>query len=93
MTEEEARDIAVSGLTYIAEDPEQLSRFLALTGVDPGGIRTAVREPAFLAGVLDFFLGFEPALLKFSEASEIRPERVAKARQILGGPTEPWQST
>jgi len=90
MTEDEARDIAVSGLSYIATDGEELGRFLALTGVDPGDIRSAVQEPAFLAGVLDFFLGFEPALLKFAETAKIAPDRVAKARHVLGGPPEAW---
>jgi len=90
MTEEEARDIAVSGLSYIAADEAQLGRFLALTGVDPGDIRAAAQDPAFLAGVLDFFLGFEPALLQFAEAAEIPPERVARARHVLGGPPEAW---
>lgn len=90
MTEEEARNIAVSGLSYIAADGEELGRFLALTGVDPADIRASVQEPAFLAGVLDFFLGFEPALLKFAETAKIAPERVAKARHVLGGPPEAW---
>ncbi|MCB1422859.1 MAG: DUF3572 domain-containing protein [Nitratireductor sp.] len=90
MTEEEAREIAVSGLSYIAADSDELGRFLALTGVDPANIRDSAQEPAFLAGVLDFFLGFEPVLLKFAEATEIAPERVAKARHVLGGPPEAW---
>ena len=90
MTEEEARDIAVSGLSYIAADEEELSRFLAVTGVDPADIRASAGEPAFLAGVLDFFLGFEPTLLKFAETAKIAPERVAKARHVLGGPPEAW---
>ncbi len=53
----EAEQIAITALGWLANEPEQLSRFLALTGSDVGDIRRQAASPAFLAGVLDFLMG------------------------------------
>jgi hypothetical protein len=44
-----AAALAVAALAYLAGDPEHLERFLALTGISPGDIRAAAREPDFAA--------------------------------------------
>lgn len=76
--------LAVEALQYVAGDPRQLERFLAMSGIDASDIRRAAGQPGFLAGVLDFLLGHEPTLLAFSAEAGIAPERVARARQALG---------
>src|SRR5262245_58106192 len=48
-----AERLAIAALAFIAEEPERLGRFLALTGIGPESIRTAAHEPQFLLGVLD----------------------------------------
>ncbi len=78
-----AEEIAVKALTFIAADPQLLSRFLALSGLNPAQLRDAAGEPGFLCGVLDFFLGFEPNLMAFAEAENINPADVVKARAVL----------
>jgi Protein of unknown function (DUF3572) len=61
-----AERLAVAALAFIAEEPERLGRFLALTGIGPESIRAAAHEPRFLLGVLDHLAGEEPLLLAFA---------------------------
>ena len=85
-TREEAEAIAIQAVAHIAADEDRLSRFLALTGLEPDGLRAAAREPGFLASVLDHLAGYEPDLLAFAEEARIAPEKVAAARLVLSGP-------
>ncbi len=80
---EAASELAAAGLMFVAEDPEHLNRFLALTGLEPRMLRAASAEPGFLAGVLDYFLGHEPTLLAFAAYAKVPPADVAAARRIL----------
>jgi Protein of unknown function (DUF3572) len=77
--------LAIEALSYLANDPEQMSRFLALTGIDLGAIRAAAREPNFLAGVLDHVCGDERLLIAFAAHAGIAPEEIGRARHALGG--------
>ena len=86
MTPETATNIAISGLEFIAGDEEQLSRFLALTGVEPGQVRELASSNAFLAAVLDFFMGDEATLLAFAASKAVDPSDVQKARYTLSPP-------
>lgn len=81
---EEAEQIAIAALAWIASDPDRLGRFLGLTGLDPRGLREAAAEPAFLRAVLDHLAGHEPDYLAFSAARGLAPERVEAARLLLG---------
>ncbi|MEF2550228.1 DUF3572 domain-containing protein [Aurantimonas sp. A2-1-M11] len=83
-----AETLAVTALSFIAADPRLFDRFLALTGIDVGGIRHAAATPGFLLGVFDFVLGHEPTLMAFAEDAGIDPARVVAARQALAGPAE-----
>jgi len=82
-----AAQLGVAALTFIAEDPERLGRFLALTGIGPESLRTAAREPHFLLGVLEYLLGDESLLVAFAEHSTIDPMDVERARGTLAGET------
>jgi L-cystine uptake protein TcyP (sodium:dicarboxylate symporter family) len=87
-----ALEIGVQALTFIAGDPEQMERFLALSGMEVGQVRAAARDPAFFAGLLDFLLGHEPTLLAFAAQAGLSPESVGQARDRLGGAfgVDPW---
>lgn len=76
---------AIAALGFLAADTERLGRFLALTGLDPGSLRAAAREPHFLGSVLDHLLNDEALLLAFAANHRIQPAAVAAARQRLGG--------
>ena len=67
----------------LAGRPEELGRFLALTGIDPACLRQSAAEPGFLGGVLDFLLQDEPLMMVFAEAEGIAPAAISNARQRL----------
>ncbi len=81
----DAASLAIAALSWIAADGEQMSRFMALTGIEPAHIRGAAGEPGFLAGVLDFLLSHEPTLLRFCDDNDVAPATIARASLTLGG--------
>jgi hypothetical protein len=81
---EEAQDIGVGALGFLADDPKLLSRFLVLSGIEPMEMRARASDPAFFAGLLDFILGHEGTLAAFEQASGTPAARVAAAREALG---------
>jgi hypothetical protein len=80
-----AMALAIEALGYLAGDPEHLERFLALSGISPGDIRTAARAPDFLAGVLDHVAGDERLLRAVAAHAGVAPEEIDTARQALSG--------
>ena len=82
---EGAEALAVQAFSFIVADPEQLGRFLAITGIEPDQIRAAAQEPHFLAGVLDHIASDERLLVSFAAEAGIDPAEIAKARSALGG--------
>ncbi len=85
---EAGRSLAVSGLAFIANDSDRLSRFLNLTGLGPHNLRTAAADPAFLDSVLDYLVADETLLLAFAADAGLKPEAVARAHAALRGPGE-----
>lgn len=85
MNKDQAEMIAVDALAHLAGDEEQLSRFIAISGMAPEDLRAAANEPSALAGVLEFFVQFEPALIAFAEQSGHRPDGIVAACRALGG--------
>jgi hypothetical protein len=85
MSPEVAEALAIQALTFIGQDPTELGRFLALTGIGPAELRRAAHEPGFLTGLLDHILGHEPTLIAFAKDAGVEPFDVALARQVLGG--------
>jgi hypothetical protein len=85
---EAAERLAVAALTYLASEPEHLGRFLAESGLGPGDIRGAARDPGFLAGVLDHVAANEPLLLAFAKEAGIDPGEIERARAALGSTWE-----
>lgn len=77
--------MAIDALGFLAEDVERISRFLAITGIEPGSLRAAASEPLFLVSVLDHLLADEALLLAYAANRRIAPETLADARQRLGG--------
>jgi hypothetical protein len=80
--------LAIQALGFIAEEPERLDRFLAMTGIEAEQIRLAAREPRFLAGVLEHMLTDESLLIAFADSAGIDPAEVARARGAFGGKWE-----
>jgi hypothetical protein len=82
---EEAEVAALKALGFLAAEPERLSRFMELAGMDLAAIRASAAEPAFLGGLLDHLLADESLLLIFAEEHGLRPERIAELRRKLPG--------
>ena len=82
-----AEAIAIAGLTRLAADDDLMMRFCGLTGILANDIRQVAGEPGFLVGVLDFFLAYEPDLMAWAEADDLRPETIVAARHTLA-PTD-----
>ncbi|MDI7864380.1 DUF3572 domain-containing protein [Rhizobiaceae bacterium n13] len=80
------QETAIAVLAWLASEPEMLSRFLALSGIEPGQMRGAVNDPGFLAGMLDFLMAHEPTLMAFCAATETLPETVVASWQHFSGP-------
>ena len=86
---EAAEEIAVSALNFLAENPEHLDRFLAITGLGPNNLRESARRPGFYAAVLDYFMADERSLLAFAQSAGLPPEAVAQAGAALAGRPAP----
>jgi hypothetical protein len=80
---EQAEEIAVAALGFVAADSTLLARFLAITGIEAPAIRAAAREPGFLAGVLQFIAAHEPTLIAFAESAGVKPQAVVTALRAL----------
>ena len=83
MTPEDAKELSIQGVRYLAGDHEQLGRFLSLSGLAPEDIRGLVGESSFQVAVLDYFLGHEPSLISFAASMGIDPKDVAAAKYAL----------
>jgi Protein of unknown function (DUF3572) len=75
--------LAISALLFFAAETETLSRFLELTGLDPGDVRAAASDKRFLLAVLDFLMADEPLLLAFAASETLTPETVVAAHRKL----------
>lgn len=80
-----AEALAIQALSFIAADPDRLGGFLAATGMGPGDIRAAAREPLFLAGVLDHVAADETLLLAFAKETKTDPRTIERAQHALSG--------
>jgi hypothetical protein len=85
MTVDLAETVAIQALTFIAGEPDQLGRFLALSGIGPDSLRAAAAQPHFLLGVLDHLAADDALLREFADQSKIDPETVLAAQRILAG--------
>jgi hypothetical protein len=86
--QEQAEELAVTILTWLTAQPQLLSRFLAISGIDAGSIRAAVAEPGFYGGLTGFLMNHEPTLLQFCQDNALQVEWVQACHQLLTGPDE-----
>ena len=80
-----AETLAIQALSFIAADSDRRGRFLAATGMGPGDLRAASREPLFLAGGLDHLAADEKLLLDFAADVMSDPRDIARAQSALSG--------
>lgn len=75
--------IALAALEYLASNEEEMGQFLALSGLDAGELREVANTREFQAGLLDYFLHNESALISFCENKQFAPDQVTKAAYSL----------
>ncbi|MGQ0590630.1 MAG: DUF3572 domain-containing protein [Sphingosinicella sp.] len=75
--------LGLSALGWALGDDARASRFLALTGLTPEGLRTALSERSTLAAVLRFLEAHEPDLIACAADLSIDPAEIAAARRRL----------
>ena len=85
---ESAEILAIAAFSFIAEEPDRLTAFLAATGLSVERLRESASTPGFFAGVLEHMLADESLLLAFADSAGINPTEVARARNALGRPWE-----
>ena len=83
--EEAAETMALKALAYLATLPDDISRFLNISGIDAGELRARAEEPEFLAAVMDFLMSDDRLLTGFGDAEGIDPREVSFARRALPG--------
>lgn len=80
----DAAALALGALVWTLGDADRAERLLALTGLDPDGLRGRAGEPALLAAVIAFLGGHEPDLVACAEALDTTPEALTAAGEALG---------
>ncbi|MBX2855365.1 MAG: DUF3572 domain-containing protein [Rhodobacteraceae bacterium] len=91
MEPQAAELLGAQALGFLAERPEEMGRFLTITGVDLDVLRSNAGAPELLAAVLDFLRGDEELASAFCAAAEITPEKLTAARAALpGGDVPHW---
>jgi hypothetical protein len=85
MNTEMAEIVALQALGWLAGNEDGLKRFLSLSGMDAGSLRTSAGTADMNVAVLDFLLGHEDLLMQFCESAAISPRDMHLARHRLGG--------
>lgn len=85
---EQAEELGVSVLVWLSGQPDLMSRFLAISGIEAGQIREAAAAPGFMDGVLAFIMNHEPTLMRFCEENGTEAAHVQACYRQLAGPGE-----
>ena len=85
MKREEAETIALQALAFLVKNDTLLEQFLMLTGLTPQELKSRIREPELLGGVLDAILANDTTLLDFCNTASISPDTIVLARRALPG--------
>jgi hypothetical protein len=80
-----AETIGLKALAFLAGAPEDMDRFMYLSGLDVADLRARASEPEFLAAVLDFLLGHEALLTAFCNVESLEARVVHIASHELAG--------
>lgn len=87
----EAERLAAGAFAWLAGDRRRMEVFLATTGAAPENLSASAADSSFLAGVLDFLMADDTALIACCEGLGCRPEDLVRSRAFLpGGDTPHW---
>ena len=83
MTPEKAEILALEALAWLAGRHDDITRFLAVSGMETTDLRQAAGEHDFQVSLLDFLLANEPLLLDFCQDASMSPPAIHKARFVM----------
>jgi hypothetical protein len=75
--------LALAALGWILMEEARAERFLALTGLTPDGLRSALGHPATLSAILAFLMAHENDLVSCATAINSDPAALAAAAHRL----------
>jgi hypothetical protein len=75
--------VSLGALGWVLADTERAQRFLAVTGLDPDGLRASIGDSATHLAVLDFLCAHEPDLIAAAEALGLAPAELAAMRDRI----------
>ncbi|WP_084863950.1 DUF3572 domain-containing protein [Salibaculum halophilum] len=85
MTPEQAEDVAIRALGWLAGNEDLCPVFLASTGAAAEDLRALARVPAFLASVLEFVTMDDAWVVAFCDTQGLPYEAPLRARHALPG--------
>ncbi|KAB0681312.1 DUF3572 family protein [Aureimonas leprariae] len=80
---DEGERLGIDALAFVASRDELVRRFLDVTGLEAGQIRTEAQKPTFLVGVLDFLLANENDVIEFAGVVNRAPREIGPLRNTL----------
>ncbi len=89
MTKDEAENVAISALAWMAQDEDIIGGFMGVTGASPEDLRSRASDPDFLGFVLDYLLSDDAMIMAFSDATGISANAPLIARDTLPGQATP----
>ncbi len=88
---EAAETVGAQALEWLAGDPDQLTGFLAATGMSPRELMEQASDPRLLGAVLDHLMGSDELVMAFCDAIGLNYLAPQAARAALpGGETWHW---
>ncbi|MEL7115319.1 MAG: DUF3572 domain-containing protein [Pseudomonadota bacterium] len=85
MRQEEAEQLAVKALAWLAQSDDLMPVFLGATGSQAEDLRAQAADPAFLVSVLDFLLMDDAWVVAFCDAERLPYDTPMRAKQALPG--------
>jgi hypothetical protein len=85
MTRSSAETLALKALGWLINSPDDLGRFLNISGCGTAELRARASDPVFLGAVLEFMLSDDSVLSAFCEAESVDHKHVHMAAHVLEG--------
>ena len=85
MTYDQAENIALLALGWLASNDELLPVFLGASGAAAEDIQGQAENPAFLASILEFLTMDDAWVVSFCDANTLKYEEPLRARYSLKG--------
>ena len=83
LTSEGAQTIALQALAYLAAEPEEIGRFLQISGLDVDDLRAKAGEPDLLRAVLDYILADDTRVTGLCQELGVKPTDLHAANHVL----------